>query len=308
MGEWVIDETAVPVFNRAARDWHADYFAKLVANGMTCVSAFSQELVLPPDNSPDAVWVQRYPDGSPVETATGFANKLSSHCAFAPPFRNYIQLAYAEVAALMELAGLEARLQFGEVLWWFFPNASGMALYDAHTTAAFQAAHGRPLHLFLMPNDDPSVNGHTDANFLRQTVRDHVAAIRAYVLASHPNAKFEILWPLDVNDPHTRQLNRYTNLPPEWEARTGSGFDTFMVEGFQYAGIERNLDKVRWMAGYPFEVLAWPRECCRYLMGVFNAGWPWVRDAASAKKSGLLMIRIWAIDHLCLLGRAGWND
>lgn len=127
MGEWVIDDAIVPVLNRATRDWHADYFDELVAKGMTCVTAFSQELVLPPDDPPAAVWVQRYPDGAPVQTATGFGNKFSSHCAFAPPFRDYIKRAYAEVATLMEAAGLEARLQFGEVLWWFFPNASGMA-------------------------------------------------------------------------------------------------------------------------------------------------------------------------------------
>jgi hypothetical protein len=60
----------------------------------------------------------------------------------------------AEIATLMEAAGLEARLQFGEVLWWFFPNVSGMAFYDAYTTEAFQTTHGRSLHLFLTPNDD----------------------------------------------------------------------------------------------------------------------------------------------------------
>ena len=58
------------------------------------MAAFSQELVLPPDNPPSAVWVQRYPDGQPVETATGFGNKNSSHCAFAPPFPDYIKKAY----------------------------------------------------------------------------------------------------------------------------------------------------------------------------------------------------------------------
>ena len=303
MGEWVIDDTAVPVLNRAARDWHADYFAELVANGMACVSAFSQELVLPPDNPPDAVWVQRYPDGSPVETATGFANKLSSHCAFAPPFRNYIKKAYAEVATLMESANLEARLQLGEVLWWFFPNPSGMAFYDAYTTTAFQTTHGRSLRHFLTPNDDPWVNSHVDADFLRQTLRDHVAAVQAYVLASHSNAMFELLWPLDVNDPSTRQLNRYINLPTEWENRTGSGFDTFTIEGFQYAGIERNLDKVRWMAGYPFDVLAWPREQCRYLMGNFNAGWPWHRDYLAARRGRVPAVKLWAYDHICLFAR-----
>ena len=88
------------------------------------------------------------------------------------------------------------------------------------------------------------MNGHVDADFLRQTVRDHVAAIRAYVLARHPNSKFD-----------TRQLNRYINLPEEWTSKPTSGFDTFMIEGFQYAGLDRNIDKVRAMAAYPFEIL-----------------------------------------------------
>ncbi len=303
MGNWVIDDTVAPVLNRAARDWHQNHFAELVANGMTCVAAFSQELVLPPDNPPSAVWVQRYPDGQPVETATGFGNKNSYHCAFAPPFRDYIKKAYEEMAGHMEAAGLTARLQFGEVLWWYFANTSGLAFYDAYTTSRFQTQYGRPPHTFLTPNDDPSVNGYVDANFLRQTVKDHVDAVRTYVLATHPNAKFELLWPLDVNDPNTRRLNRYINLPVEWESKASSGFDTFLIEGFQFAAVDRNLDKVRWMAGYPFEVLSWPRADCRYLMGLFNAGWPWERDYLIARRSRVPVIKVWAYDHLCLFGR-----
>ncbi len=278
MGYWVIDDAATPPVNRVARDRHADYSAELARHGMSCVAAFSQELVLPPDNPPEALWVQRYPDGGPVETATGFGDKLSSHCAFAPPFRNYIKKAYREMAGLMEAAGLTARLQFGEVLWWYLPNSSGMAFYDAHTRERFEAAHGRPLHTFLTSNDDPSVKDYVDADFLRETLRDHVDAIRIYVLAAHPNAKFELLWPLDVSDPNTRRLNRYINLPVKWETKSGSGFDAFLIEGFQYAGLGWNLDKVRWMAAYPFEVLDWPRADCRYLMGLFNAGRPWQRE------------------------------
>ncbi|MBI3697188.1 MAG: hypothetical protein HY238_20430, partial [Acidobacteria bacterium] len=252
---------------------------------------------------PSAVWVQRYPDGKPVETATGFGNKNSSHCAFAPPFRDYIKKAYEEMVGHMEAAGLTARLQFGEVLWWYFANASGMAFYDAYTTDRFQTQYGRLLHTFLTPNDDPSVNVYVEANFLHQTVKDHVESIRTHVLASHPSAKFELLWPLDVNDPGTRRLNRYINLALEWESKVGSGFETFLIEGFQFAGIDRNLDKVRWMAGYPFEVLSWPRADCRYLMGIFNAGWPWERDYLIARRSCVPLIKIWAYDHLCLFGR-----
>ena len=147
------------------------------------------------------------------------------------------------------------------------------------------------------------MNSYVDADFLRLTVKDHVDAIHTYVLATHANAKFELLWPLDVNDPATRRLNRYINLPPDWETKTGSGFETFLIEGFQSAGIDSNLDRVRWMSGYPFEVLSWPRADCRYLMGLFNAGWPWERDYLAARRSRVPVIKIWAYDHLCLFGR-----
>ena len=56
-----------------------------------------------------------------------------------------------------------------------------------------------------------------------------------------------------------RRLNRYINLPVDWETKSASGFESFLIEGFQFAGVDRDLDKVRWMAGYPFEVLSWPR-------------------------------------------------
>jgi len=53
-------------------------------------------------------------------------------------------------------AGLRGRLYFGQVLWWFQVNASGVAFYDADTQAAATAALGRELHTFLTPSDDPS--------------------------------------------------------------------------------------------------------------------------------------------------------
>ena len=56
--------------------------------------------------------------------------------------------------------------RFGEILWWFQANASGIAFYDADTRAVAQSALGRPLATFLTPNDDPSINSYADANFL----------------------------------------------------------------------------------------------------------------------------------------------
>ena len=72
------------------------------------------------------------------------------------------------------------RLQMGEYLWWFFtticPTERRMGFYHPEIKAAAQTALGRPLYLFKKPTDDPLVNASADAIFLRNRLRDHVAA------------------------------------------------------------------------------------------------------------------------------------
>jgi hypothetical protein len=295
--KWAIDPAQTPVLNRAFRDWHADFFALLKANNMSAVCSFSQELVNPPDS-----WVQRFPDGAPVQTATGFGTLNSSQIAFGSGPQAYMQQAYAAIASLMQAAGLTPKVQFGEILWWFQANVSGMAFYDAETQAAAQSALGRPLVTFLTPNDDPSINSYADANFLRTRLYNYVAAIQSYVLSQVASAVFELLWPMDVNDPETRRLLRYINLPTQWTGRAGSGFDTLLIEGYQYPGIDHNLDKAVRCASYPWKELAWDEAHSRYLMGLFYATWPWLREFVKVNRLGLPAIKLWAYDHLCLFG------
>jgi hypothetical protein len=299
---WVIDPTQTPVFNRAFRDWNTDFFALLKANNMSAVCSFSQELVNPPDNPPTSVWVQRFPDGTAVQTATGFGTLNSSQVAFSSGPQAYMGQAHAAMAGLMLAAGLMPKVQFGEILWWFLANSSGMAFYDADTQAAAQWTLGRALATFRTPNDDPSVNGYADANFLRTRLYNYVAAIQSYVLSQCPSAIFELLWPMDVNDPDSCRLLRYINLPPQWTTRAGSGFDTFLIEGYQYPGINHNLDQATRCAQYPWKELAWDQAHCRYLMGLYYSTWPWLREFVNINRLGLPAIKIWAYDHLCLFG------
>ena len=299
--KWVIDPTQAPVLNRAFRDWNADFFALLKSSSITVVCSFSQELVNPPDNPPASVWVQRFPDGSPVETATGFGTLNSSQIAFSSGPQSYMAQAHAAMADLMQTAGLTPRLQFGEILWWFLANSSGMAFYDVDTQAAAQASLGH-LVTFHTPNDDPSINSYADANFLRTRLYNYVAAIQSAVLAHCPSVVFELLWPMDVNDPDNCRLLRYINLPPQWTTRAGSGFDTFLIEGYQYPGINHNLDQAIRCAQYPWKELAWDQAHCRYLMGIYYCTWPWLREFVNVNRLGLPAIKIWAYDHLCLFG------
>ena len=300
--KWIIDPTQTLVLNRAFRDWNADFFALLKANNMSAVCSFSQELVNPPDNPPSAVWVQRFPDGTAVETATGFGSLNSSQIAFSAEPQAYMGQAYAAIANLMQAAGLMPKIQFGEILWWFQANASGMAFYDADTQVAAQSALGRPLVPFHTPNDDPFINGYADANFLRTRLYSYVAAIQSYVISQCPSAMFELLWPMDVNDPDNCKLLRYINFPPQWATRSGSGFDTFLIEGYQYPGIDHNIDKALRCAQYPWRELAWDQAHSRYLMGLYYATWPWLREFEKVNRLGLLIIKLWAYDHLCLFG------
>jgi hypothetical protein len=210
--------------------------------------------------------------------------------------------AHAAMAGLMLAAGLAPKLQFGEILWWFQANASGMAFYDADTQTAAQAALGSALATFRTPNDDPSVNSYADANFLRTRLYNYVAAIQSYVLSQCPSAVFELLWPMDVNDPDNCKLTRYINLPTQWTTRAGSGFDTFLIEGYQYPGINHNLDQAARCAQYPWKELSWDQAHCRYLMGLYYSTWPWLREFVNASRLGLPAIKLWAYDHLCLFG------
>ena len=297
--DWGVDDAATSPVNAPVAAWLADWYAGLVAAGMSCVSSFSQELVNPP-----AAWVQKFHDGTAVATATGFGTLYSSQCTFSAAVAAYMAAAYAQVGGLMAAAGLTPWLQFGEVGWWF--NAGGspasMAYYDADTTAAAATALGRALHVFAGPGDNPAANP-ADVAFLAGRLAGYVASVQASVAGAVAGVKWELLWPLDVNLPETKPLNWAVNLPAAWQAHSGSGFDSFLCEGFQFGGTDRDLNLAGRCAGYPFLELGWDRASCGYLMGLFNAGWPWVRDYLVGARTRVPMVKIWAWDHVCLYGR-----
>ncbi len=306
MGDWHVDPSAEHALNRAARDWHEDFFAQVAARNRRLTTAISMELVNPP-----VEFAARYPDGSPVITDVGFAGLKSTHCAFRGDVRSYQAKVLAEVAAMMAGAGLTPDLQCGEFTWWYFTNHSalhpsgGMGYYDSETAAAAQAALGRPLHVFTGPNDDPNVNGGADALFLRNRLRDHVSALMASVRAAVPGTLFEVLFPYDVNYPVPKgmhqiggQLNRYVNLPDEW-AFPGGGLDRLKLEMLNFGAWSRDLDLVKECLLLPGQ-LGWPGEKVGLMTPIFKGGYPWSREVAGALEKGFSCINLWAFDHICL--------
>ena len=305
---WVVNDAANPPINRAVRDWHADFYSLCAANSLQVVTSCSMELVNPPDG-----YVARFPNQNAVATATGFGTLISNHCAAgSSKLLAYQKAVYRNLAQMQVTAGLTPSVQYGEFLWWYQvdPAGSGMGYYDSETAAAAQTALGRPLHTFMTTNDDPTVNTSADAIFLRNRLRDHVAALVADIRSAFPTVKCELLWPYDVNYPTPipagapqtgGQLNYFVNLPPEWQSQSSSGLDTMKVEALAFTTSLRDLDLAREAVelftgtGY-----AWPLTALRYLVPIFGIATPWERELALVWAAGLPLANLWAFDHICL--------
>jgi hypothetical protein len=302
-GRWVVDPAQSPALNRGAREWHADFFAQCKSRNREIVLSSSMELVNPPEGF-GAV----FPDGQTVETDVGFGILKSTHCAFVQSVRAYQIAVFHSVASLMSDAGLAPTLQLGEYLWWFFANHGGMAFYHPEIEVAAQAALGRPLYRFTKPTDDPTVNASADAIFLRNRLRDHVASIMAAVRAEYPGTKFELLFPYDVNYPEPAgihqlggALNRFVNLPVEWETKATCQLDRIKTEALDFGAWSRNLDLARNAIELPM-LLGWPKDSVRHLVPVFRSGYAWEKELAIATSAGVDAVNLWAFDHVCIFG------
>ncbi len=183
-----------------------------------------------------------------------------------------------------------------------------MAYYDDETVAAAQAALGRPLHVFTGPNDDPSVNGGADATFLRNRLRDHVAALVADLRSAYPTVKCEVLFPYDVNYPTPvpagapivgGRLNSFINLPVEWRSKATSGLDRMKIEALAFGTSLRDMDLAK-AAIELFPSFGWPSDSLRYLVPVFGTATPWHRELALTHAAGIATNNLWAFDHICL--------
>ena len=153
-GVWQIDTSAAAPLNYAVTNWHADLFQAVKAAGMLITTAFSMELVNPPDDgAADSIWKARFaPDplnpgkDTPVETQTDFNGIFSSQCAPVANLTNYQKALYLQMAGLQSAAGLTPWLQFGEFVWWYFSSKQnvpvGYAGYFTPISIGLQNPHG----------------------------------------------------------------------------------------------------------------------------------------------------------------------
>jgi hypothetical protein len=287
-GIWRTDTAASVKLNRAARDWNRAFFQALKGYGIEVTAAFSMELQHG-DDTPQAHLAQRYPNGDPV-----WLNTPALQTNFGPESTAFWQEVYREMADLMVSAGIPPYVQFGEVQWWYFAAGSGMPFYDSYTTTSYQARYGKPMAAILSQNADPS--GFPDeCAFLPELIGEFTSAVMTHVRQAHPDARFEVLYPPDVND---TALNRLVNFPhAQW---TPSSLDSLKTENFTYTG-DRDLNKALASIQLPMQ-LGFGRSQSSHLVGIGEYTTPWSKEQRMAAGEGLDSVVLFAVDQFCLIG------
>jgi hypothetical protein len=287
-GTWLTDLTVTPRINRAARDWSTSFLQALSGYGISVTTSFSMEIGNGDDTLATGI-AQRYPDGDAV-----WVNTPALQTNFSPASTAFWQQVYSDMAGLMAAAGVTPYLQFGEVQWWYFPDASGMTFYDAYTTSTFQTQYGRAMSIILSENADPTTLTQ-ECIFLPSLIGQFTSTIRQFVRQTYSTALFEVLYPHDVNN---TALNRIINYPlNDW---TASNLACLKTENFTYTG-DRDLDLARQSIEFP-ALNGFPPAQASHLIGISDYTTPWSKERSLAIAAGDESVVLFALDQFCLIG------
>lgn len=294
-GNWYTDLEALPRLNRAVRDWSQSYFQALNGYGFDATASFSMELGNG-DPSVSAGIAQRYPDQSAVVVSTP-----ALQTNFSPTSAAFWQQVYLDMATVMTAAGLTPYLQFGEVQWWYFPETSGtppvpigMPFYDAYTTTTFQTQYGRAITVIESNTVDPTTVPQ-EAAFLPGLIGSFTAQIRAFVRATYPNCRFEVLYPPDVNNfPLTQVINYPTS---DW---TPANLNCLKTESFTYT-YDRDLD-MSLTSMNSVNSLGFTPSQRSHLVGISDSSTAWLKEVRLAQSQGFESVVLFALDQMCLIG------
>jgi hypothetical protein len=296
-GTWLTDLTASPRLNRAARDWTTSFFTALNGYGIDGTASLSMEIGNG-DSSVGAGIAQRGPLGDAVLLPTP-----SLMTNFSPTSLAFWQEAYAEIAAIQASAGLTPFLQFGEVQWWYFPTNGlpaggglvdyhGMPFYDAWTQSQFLAAYGSAMATITTNTVNPA-SYPNEVAFLPGLIGNFTNAVIAYVRGSQPACRFEVLYPVDVNQ---TTFNQPINYPAA--AWTPAILNVLKTEGFGFT-LGRDLDGAESAID---DSHGFPPSQRSHLVGIGEATTPWLKEAQSALGKGFESVVLFALDQFCLIG------
>lgn len=169
-----------------------------------------------------------------------------------------------------------------------------MPYYDQYTKDQFAATYGFPLR-FIGNNTVNPADFPEEAAFLPALIGAFTDGLREYVLASHPNCRFEVLYPTDVNDTDWGHVVNYPN-----EAWTPAKLTTLKTESFGFT-FSRDLNKSKYSVQYG-EGKGFARNRRSFLVGPGDSSTTWEKEARIARKQNLESIVLFALDQFCLIG------
>lgn len=287
-GAWVTDIGATPKLNRAMRDWHRAFYAALALDGIDCVTAFSTELRHGDRDVAEGI-AQRYWDLSPVEL-----NTPALQTNFSPTSLAFWREIHAEAAQLMQEGGMTPYLQLGEVQYWYFPNTSGMPFYDEDARAAFLLEYGRPMAQIVDEYQNPASFA-DELEFLKGRLGAFTDGVISHVRTLHPTARFEVLYPTDVND---SPIGREMNFPESsW---TPAVLTCLKTESFLYT-LSADLEKSKGTIAFS-GTMGFPKSQRAHLVGISDYASSWRKELEWAAREGLESITLFALDQFCLVG------
>jgi hypothetical protein len=169
-----------------------------------------------------------------------------------------------------------------------------MPFYDAYTTSSFRAQYGHDLTVITTNTVDP-LTVPQEADFLPRQIGNFTSQVTLYVRSAFPTCRFEVLYPVDVNN---TALNRVINYPrSDWTPTTLTCLKT---ESFTYT-YSRDLDssmttiETGSSSGFP------PSQRS-HLVGISDSSTSWLKEARMAEASGFESVVLFALDQLCLIG------
>jgi hypothetical protein len=116
-----------------------------------------------------------------------------------------------------------------------------------------------------------------------------------FVRQTHANARFEVLYPPDVNE---APLNGAVNLPST--AWTAAKLDCLKTENFTYTG-NRDLNKALASVMLPKQ-LGFAAAKSAHLVGISDYTTPWQKEAGMAAGARDGSVVLFALDQFCLIG------
>jgi hypothetical protein len=134
-----------------------------------------------------------------------------------------------------------------------------------------------------------------ETQFLPTLIGQFTSQIMAYVRAAFPTCRFEVLYPLDVNE---TAFNTAINYPAgDW---TPAALDCLKTESFGYT-YGRDLNKCGTSIEFP-PTRGFGLEKSAHLVGISDTTSPWAKEVQMAQAAGVESVVLFALDQLCLIG------